>query len=367
MTNSKPAILVTGVSGNLGLRLLPELADYDVIGVDLTPPQTNLPVRFLRMDLGEEDSCRELMLLLRDSHVAAVVHLAFVLDPVRNGILDVDRMWRINVAGTARLLEAVGETNRYEAVVRKVIVPSSVTVYGPDLPEPVKEEAPFGAHTLPYAVHKMEVEKVIQQRSPGLRGCSVYSLRSHIFAGSTMDNYILGAFRGTPNGHGKRAAEMRRKGTRLPCLLPMGKRYLENRMQFVHVDDVARLISYVLRRTEPEPQRLTVLNVAGRGAPLTLARCLEIARARAVRLPGNAAFRLALRVVWDLGISATPPQAAPYITGEYLMNTQRLREFLGADYERVIRYTVEEAFEDSFASVAAVPVAAYENRSESHS
>jgi nucleoside-diphosphate-sugar epimerase len=349
MTNSKPAILVTGVSGNLGLRLLPALADYEVIGVDVNPPLTKMPVQFLRMDLGEEDSCRELMQLLRDLNIVAVAHLAFILDPVRSGVLDVDRMWRINVAGTARLLEAIGETNRYETTVRKLIVPSSVTVYGPDLPEPVTEEAPFGAHTLPYAIHKMEAETVLQQRAPGLRGCSVYSLRAHIFAGRTMDNYILGAFRGTPNGHGKRAVEMQRKGTRLPCMLPMGKRYLENRMQFVHVDDMARLIAYILGRTDPETQRITALNVAGRGTPVRLARCFEIAQARALRLPGAAAFRLALKLVWDLGISATPPEAAPYITGEYLMNTQRLRQFLGADYEKVIRYTAEDAFKDSFA------------------
>lgn len=354
MANRKPSILVTGVSGNLGLRLLPELTGYEIIGVDLNPPQTNLPLRFVRMDLGEEESCRELMLLLRESQITAVLHLAFVLDPVRSGVLDLDRMWRINVAGTARVLEAVGEANRNEATVWKVIIPSSVTVYGPDLPEPATEEAPFAAHTLPYAVHKMEVEKVLRQRAPGLRSCSVYSLRSHIFAGKVMDNYILGAFRGTPNGPGKRAAKMRSQGKRLPCLLPSGKRYVENRMQFVHVDDVARLISYILRRTEPETQRLTVLNVAGRGAPVSLARCFEIARTRALRLPGKAAFRLALNLVWKLGISATPPQSAPYITGEYLMDTERLREFLGADYEKVMRYTVEEAFEDSFSADSAV-------------
>ena len=50
------------------MRLLPEVTDYDVIGTDLNPPQTDLRVRFLRMDLGDEDSCRELMLLLRDVH-----------------------------------------------------------------------------------------------------------------------------------------------------------------------------------------------------------------------------------------------------------------------------------------------------------
>ncbi len=348
MTNSKPAILVTGISGNLGLRLLPLLADYYVIGVDLNPPETDTPLHFVTMDLGEEGSCRDLMDLLRDSQAAAVIHLAFILDPVRNGILDVDRMWRINVAGTARLMEAIGETNRQEPVVHKVIVPSSVTVYGPDLPEPVSEEAPLAAHTLPYAVHKMEVEKIISRRAPGLRGCSMYSLRSHIFAGGPVDNYIMGAFRGTPNGFGERAAEMRRKGTRLPCMLPMGDRYIKNRMQFVHVDDMARLVSYIVQRTEPEDQRVTVLNVAGRGSPVSLARCFEIAHTRAWRLPGKAAFRSALNLVWKLGISATPPEAAPYITGEYLMNTQRLREFLGADYEEVMRYTVEEAFQDSF-------------------
>jgi nucleoside-diphosphate-sugar epimerase len=133
----------------------------------------------------------------------------------------------------------------------------------------------------------------------------------------------------------------------------MGKRYLEHRMQFVHVDDVARLLVYIARRTEPETQRLTVLNVAGRGEPLTIARCVAIAQARCIRVPGEGSLRLALELLWGLGISAIPPDALPYLTGQYLMNTERLREFLGADYERVIRFTVEEAFEDTFASPAA--------------
>jgi nucleoside-diphosphate-sugar epimerase len=353
MSSPKPAILVTGISGNLGVRVLPLLADYEVIGVDLNPPHSGLPLRFVRMDLGEEESCRDLMLLLRDSRVAAILHLAFVLDPVRNQILDTDRMWRINVAGTARIMEAIGETNRYETIVQKFIVPSSVAVYGPDIPGAAGEDYPLGAHTLPCAIHQKESEKVIQQRAPGLRGCSAYVLRPHIFAGATVESYMLGAFRGTPNGQSERAERLRSRGRRLPCLLPIGKRYLEHRMQFVHVDDVARLLVYIARRTEPETQRLTVLNVAGRGEPLTIARCVAIAQARCVRVPGEGSLRLALKLLWRLGISAIPPDALPYLTGQYLMNTERLREFLGADYERVIRFTVEEAFEDTFASPAA--------------
>ena len=62
MGDPKPTVVVTGISGNLGTRLLPQLAEFDVIGVDITPPVTDLPLRFERMDLGEEESCRQLFL-----------------------------------------------------------------------------------------------------------------------------------------------------------------------------------------------------------------------------------------------------------------------------------------------------------------
>ena len=100
MDTAKPTIIVTGVSGNLGQRLVPQLSDYTVVGIDVTPP-THSPVdRFVALDLGREESTRELLLMLRELQPVSVVHLAFVIDPQRSGVLDVDRMWRINVAGT---------------------------------------------------------------------------------------------------------------------------------------------------------------------------------------------------------------------------------------------------------------------------
>ena len=123
-------------------------------------------------------------------------------------------MWRINVAGTARVMEAIAEANRNpETTIRQFIFPSSVSAYGPDLPAPVAEDAPLNAHTLPYAVHKKESDLVVQQRAPSLRGCGVFILRPHIFAGATVENYLMGAFRGTPNGKGARAARMRQSRT----------------------------------------------------------------------------------------------------------------------------------------------------------
>lgn len=351
---AKPVVVVTGVSGNLGSRLLPMLGSFSVIGVDVSPPQTDYELKFESLDLGQESSTRTLYELLRDARPFAVVHLAFVIDPVRSGVLDVDRMWQINVAGTARVMEAVTEVNRAadDGGIKQFIFPSSVSAYGPDLASPATEDSVLAAHTLPYAIHKKESDEVVQQRCTALRGCSVYILRPHIFAGASVENYLMGAFRGTPNGKGARAERMRAEGKRLPCMLPRGQKYLDNKIQFIHVDDMARLIRHILQR-EPETQRLTVLNVAGRGEPLTFARCMEMAQSKLVRVPGKWAMRQVLSFLWKQKISAIPPEAMPYMTGEYIMNTDRLRRFLGPEYEHVLRYTITDAFADSFKPLAA--------------
>jgi nucleoside-diphosphate-sugar epimerase len=355
MASAKPVVVVTGIAGNLGSRLLRLLGDFSVIGVDISPPQTDLPLQFERMDLGEESCTRALYELLHDTRPISVVHLACVIDPVRTGVLDTERMWQINVAGTARVMEAITEANRTaDSGVRQFIFPSSVSAYGPSLPGRATEDSVMAAHTLPYAIHKKQSDEVVQQRATALRGCSVYILRPHIFAGASVENYLLGAFRGTVNGKSARAEKMRSESKRLPCMLPRGQQYLDNKIQFVHVDDVARLIAHILHR-DPEAQRLTILNVAGRGEPLTFGRCIEMAQAKLVRVPGKWAMRLVLQYLWNRQISAIPPEALPYMIGEYIMNTDRLRSFLGGEYDNVMRYTIADAFADSFQTA---PVAA---------
>jgi hypothetical protein len=41
------------------------------------------------------------------------------------------------------------------------------------------------------------------------------------------------------------------------------------------------------------------------------------------------------------------------MTGQYVMNTERLQRFLGPEYEHVIRYSVTDAFADSFRPLSA--------------
>jgi nucleoside-diphosphate-sugar epimerase len=347
-SSNRRTVLVTGVAGNLGQRLLPHLADFDVIGVDMAESSPAGVLAYERIDLGEESSCAALVSLLRKWDCSAVVHLAFVIDPLRTGVLDVPRMWRINVAGTARVMEAITEVNRSGGSVQRFIFPSSVSAYGPETPGPVREEHPLGAHTLPYAIHKQESDEVVQSRASSLGACHTTILRPHIFSGASMQNYLVGALRGTPTGKGRFAEWLRQRGFRLPIVVPFGQKYRSNLVQFVHVDDMARLMAFILRQPVP-PAGLTILNVAGRGEALSFEECAKIAGQRMIRLPGRWSCRLILSLLWKMGVSGIPPDALPFILGSYTMDVSRLQRFLGAEHVRVIRYTVQEALADSFA------------------
>jgi nucleoside-diphosphate-sugar epimerase len=355
MNPSKPTVVVTGASGNLGVRLLPLLHDYHVIALDIRPPDVDrslAPFRFEAIDFGGESSCDRLIQILREHNVAAVVHLAFVIDPQRTGVLDKRRMWQINVAGTARVMEAITDVNRLGGRVRTLVIPGSVSSYGPETPGPISEDHPLGAHTLTYAIHKKESDEVIQARAQYLGDCTTYLLRPHIFVGQTMQNYLVGALRGTPTGNGRLGTWMRHKGYRLPMLLPLGAEYPQKKIQFVHVDDVARLIAHLLGRHDPG-HGVKIFNVTAQGEPITISRAAEIAHAQLVRLPGRWLCRWALRLLWNLGICAAPPDALPYMCGSYTMNTHRLQQFLGSDYKRIIQHTNESGLADCFAQASA--------------
>ena len=349
----KPTVLITGVAGNLGTRLLPLLPGFQVIGVDVREPEaTDRLFRFEKIDLAEERSCDQLLDLMRAYRPEAVAHLAFILDPLRSGVLNPQQMWMVNVAGTSRVTEAIAEHNRMIGGVEKFIFPTSAMVYGPELEKPVTEDAPLKAVSLPYALHQQEADATVRARAKGLRKCKTYILRSHVYAGASVQNYQLGVLRGVPGGKGKLAERLRRKGSKLPLLLPSRGNHMEHRFQFVHVDDVARLIAHIVERKLGDPA-LAILNVAGRGDSLSLRRCIEIANIEVKRVPGRAMCRRALKLLWDLGVSDIPVQALPYLLGSLTMDTARLRVFLGEHYRSVMQYTCEEALADSFkASIA---------------
>ena len=360
MSSDRQAVIVTGAAGNLGVRLMSLLSEFKVYAVDVAAPRTSIPVEYRKIDLADPSSSAQLVQLIRESSAATVVHLAFIIDPVRMGVLDVPLMSKINVGGTERVIDAIAEANRTGSHVSRFIYPSSVSVYGPETPANVTEDYPMGAHTLTYAVHKQQAETLLERKSAKLDACSTYVLRPHIYAGASMQNYLIGALRGTPTGRGRLGQWMRERNVRLPLVLPWGGEYLEKQFQFVHVDDVARLIAWLLRRPESGRERV-VLNVPGKGPAVPLREAARIAKATVIRLPGRAWCRWTLKLMWKLGISGIPPEALPYMIGSYTMDARRLRAFVGDEYERVMQYTVEEALEDSFRNEASnhAPVAVH--------
>lgn len=349
MSEAKPAIIVTGAAGQIGVRLLPFLSTYNITGVDTVPPAANLLLRFESLDLAKEESCMQLTSIIQELKPVGVVHLAFDPHSPGHNITDADSMWHSGVAGTARVMEAITEANRDVHIVEKFIYQSSALVYGPDIAEPANEDSPLGAADFPFALQQMEADQVVKQRAPALRGCSVFTLRPQLIAGPSLHNYLLDAFRGAPQGDGKRAQRLRDKGERISYVLPFGNDYLQKKKQFLHVDDLARMVAYLLARTEPESQRLTLLNAAGRGDALTVEQCIQAAQATLKRAPGKLGLEKVLEYRWNAGISSVAPEFLPYVIGDSLLSTDRLQKFLGADYENVIRYTNAEAFSDSFA------------------
>ena len=337
-------ILVTGISGNLGRRLAPLLTDYDLISVDVHAPQPGVRAgKFFPLDLSTTVGQQKLSQIVRSEEIDAVLHLAFVIDPVQTGITDERRMWQANVAATQHLLEAIAARNRTQAVIKLFVFLSSVSAYGPDLPERVREDAPLLAHTLPYAIHKRESDLICQQVYSALGGSAVYIYRPHIYAGATVDNYILRAIRGKPSGRGWLARLFERFGWRVPALLPESSEGGE--LQFVHVDDVARVLQWTLRNFRLGC--LEIFNLAGGGPSIAFGECVRLAGTPVRRLRSVRQIERVLRFFWSVGLSGVPPESIPYYLSSYTMDTTRLRNALGPDCETILRFSTREALDDA--------------------
>ena len=290
----------------------------------------------------------QLVRLLRESSAMAVVHLAFMAKSRRPGEIDRERMWQINVSGTARVMEAISEVNRRGGNIRKFIYPSSASVYGPETKALVGEEAKIGSHTLSDVVQKSEADIVVRFRANSMGRCSTYLLRAQAFAGTSVDGYVISTLRGCSSGDSKQE--------RLPLLLPTGKKYPQRLLQFVHVEDVARLVTWLLHKSSTEQSEVLTLNVAGSGSPISIEKCAEIAHTRIARVPSEWMWEKIMRRRWNRGISPVPPDAFPYLMGSCTVGTRRLRELLRDDYEKVIQYSTEDALRESFVDCAEDPV-----------
>ena len=167
-------VLVTGGAGFIGSHLTDRLvAD----GHTVTVVDDFSHGRSANVDSALGDSCRLEVADVTDPAFAELVvatrpeviyHLAAQID-VRASVADPVQDAHLNVLGTVRTLEAARE-----AGVRKVVLASSVAIYGPVQQLPVTESTPTQPLS-PYAVSKLTGEMYLRQYNQlhGLAGTTL--------------------------------------------------------------------------------------------------------------------------------------------------------------------------------------------------
>jgi nucleoside-diphosphate-sugar epimerase len=298
-------VVVTGATGNVGTALLRRLAgepDIQVHGISRRPPADAPPYQGLDWtpaDIGRPGA--EELLGSAFENADAVVHLAWLIQPSH----DERQLYRVNVAGSARVFSAAAE-----AGVPHLVHMSSVGAYSPTRKDHrVDESWPVdGVTSSFYSRHKAAVEHMlskfetsmlISRPRPGL------VLQSD--AGSEIRDYFL--------GHLVPKALFRH---RIP-VLPLPRDLV---LQFVHADDVADALVRILRQRPHGPVNLVAEPVV---TPRVLA---ELLGGRHVPVP-SWLLRLLANVTWRLRLQPTPPGWVDLALTAPLLDATRARTELG--------------------------------------
>lgn len=134
------AVFITGGAGFIGPALANEFlaAGYDVLAFDRYPPNDKIfrawgdRVHFVQGDIRDRDLVRS---LIKESGTDPVVHLAGILTAGCDR--DPDLALAVNVMGMRTVLEGAREFG-----MRRVVMASTIGVYGQNLPQPIKESWP---------------------------------------------------------------------------------------------------------------------------------------------------------------------------------------------------------------------------------
>jgi UDP-glucose 4-epimerase len=137
MNTAAPAVVVTGISGNLGRTLAKLLhkAGHRIVGIDRRPfPGKPKDLEMHQLDLRKKKAED----VFRRTQVGAVIHMGIMHDPR----MSEEEHHSFNVVGTTRLLEYCAKYG-----VKKLVVLSSANVYGPspDNSNFLTEDAPLMA------------------------------------------------------------------------------------------------------------------------------------------------------------------------------------------------------------------------------
>jgi UDP-glucose 4-epimerase len=313
MSDLPSRIAVTGASGYLAGRIVGRLemaagVDY-ILALDIRPPDEEFSsnkVKFRNLDVRQPFPD-----ILAEHRIESVIHLAYVMNPGHNR----RAAWRVNVRGTANLLDACSKSD-----VQQICYLSSTSVYGahPDNPEFLTEDSPVRPiKGFQYSEDKAEVETLLSEYASSHPEIVVTVLRVCPVLGPHADNFIAAAFS-------------------KPFLVAV--RGYDPPMQFIHEDDLVDNFLYCLQE---KPSG--TFNVAGEGT-IRWSEMARIFRRRLLNLPAPVLYGLT-GIGWALRLQHdSPPCGIDFIRHRWTASTRRAQRDLGMTF----RYSSREAWE-SFA------------------
>jgi UDP-glucose 4-epimerase len=302
--------VITGGSGYIGGRLIDLLTrheDTEVVILDLRPPAVPRPrTRFVHMDVRDHG----IRALLETERPDALVHLAFVLNPIR----DEYKMYDIDVNGTQNVLDAAAA-----AGTQQLLVASSTTAYGafPDNPVPLTEEHPVrGVPGYEYARDKTEIDRLCQLWAAQHSDRLMTIVRPTIVFGPNVDNYLVRSWSNSP-------------------FFPL----LDGRdpdWQFVHEDDVVEAMSRLLMEKRPG-----IFNLTADGT-IKLSEAARLAGLK-TRSLSTRLYRRITKTAWALHLPnvEAPPGSIDFMLHPWIASNEKIK----AELDWTPRYTSRETFE----------------------
>lgn len=288
--------LITGGSGYIGTRLTNVLEAREetekIVNIDVKPPSAaRSKVEFVQGDVRDYEQTRS---LLEQHKIDTLVHLAFLLNPIR----DEEEMYDIDVNGTEVTLRAASETG-----IQQVLVTTSATAYGawPDNPKPITEDWPVrGVKDFSYARDKTEADRVCQLWAAQHPDRVMTIVRPCIVFGPNVDNYISRTWENSP-------------------FIPIPDGHDEE-FQLVHEDDLADGVITLLDAKAPG-----AYNVAGDGT-LTWGESAKMIGLKTRDMPLKRAKRI-FGTLWKVHMprSESPPGNLDFIRYPWVVSNEKLK------------------------------------------
>ncbi len=308
-------VLVTGGAGYIGSHTCVELlnAGYQVTVFDNfcnSHPESlarveriaGKPVGLVRGDVRDGAA---LIAALRASGATAVIHFAG-LKAVGESVAQPLAYYDVNIAGTLRLLEAMGE-----CAVKTLIFSSSATVYGDPQWLPLTEDHPLSA-TNPYGRSKLMIEDILRDLYVSDASWRIGLLRYFNPVGAHESGLIGEDPQGVPNNLLPYIAQV--AAGRREFLNVWGDDYATpdgtGVRDYLHVVDLAQGHVKALARLRDHAGCLTVNLGTGVGySVLDMVRAFERASGRPVP------YRIAARRPGDIAACYADPQRALELLG----------------------------------------------------